>query len=1069
MFDLDEHAVVKSYNSHDQVIYWRWATPDCLAFVTSASVFHWALDKDSPPVKIFDRHPTLTQKRTTITNYQVSGDKKWCLLCSTHFVKASGVLEGFMQLYSVDGAVSQILQGHAGAFAVMNLPNRNAPAQVVFVEHKVNTESAPKLHIQEVGYDQATNGGERFRADPGVIPTFTDAPNDYPVSMIVALKSHLLYMVTKMGVVHVYDGVVGSLLCSARVTTNDLLCTTAHAASGGICVITNLGKVLLVSVNLDLLVPYIEREVKDKPLAMNVAFRLDLPGAEPLFSSHFDTLLTAGDVDAAVAVAVSSPRDCMRTSVTVERLKQLSAGNYLPLFQYLSLLIAKGKLDQLESIEFGKLATDPSRTNLLQTSFSEDKLTVTVELVEELMRDPYLAISVSQALGAEADDTMIDYFFTQKQYDNLLTFARLPQCKVDYVVLFERCVRIDPEGAVAFAKLLASAKLIDPSVVVDKFVKSYKRSDATLFLKEVLLTNRSDQGALQTKLLELYLWNSWRNVAEVDLAFKKYTYFDKPHIAQLCEKAGMASRALELYTEVADIKRVLLAHAAKLHPSLLPSSIGRLPPNELMEVMTIVLKQDPVKNLKIIARIAVNFKDVLDVKDVISLFEECAVHEAMFEYLGAIVNASKDPEVHLKYIQAAVHMQQYNEVLRVCKESTVFDPAAVVSFLYKAKLPSPAPLMHVCDRFGYVDKMTTYLCIHNLENEVEKYVLVCSAPNTLQVLGKLMDLKCSNTFICKVIDLVSRRVAINEIIQLAESRNNLCALRSCLESIIERHNVDPIVHNAMAKINIMLNNKPLQFLHSNPYYDSLVVGNFCEKSHPHLACAAYARANGKCDVQLLKVAQENNVYQDLARYLMRSQDMVLWQKALIPEGFTQGDPTPDSRRNLVDAVLHVLPEVQEIKEIFTTANAYTHCHMVDEKIQLLERVVSQGSKFAKDPHLQTLLIRTAIQYKKEKVMGYINGLGHFDGRAIAEVAVKPENALYEEAFAIYMKLSQNIWSVDRTRFCIAAVDVLINHLGDLDRAREFAQLVNVKDVHSKVLQAQNQALRAPPCERFLCG
>ena len=37
----------------------------------------------------------------------------------------------------------------------------------------------------------------------------------------------------------------------------------------------------------------------------------------------------------------------------------------------------------------------------------------------------------------------------------------------------------------------------------------------------------------------------------------------------------------------------------------------------------------------------------------------------------------------------------------------------------------------------------------------------------------------------------------------------------------------------------------------NHFYDSLVVGRYCEKRDPHLACVAYER--GQCDDELIQV------------------------------------------------------------------------------------------------------------------------------------------------------------------------------------------------------------------------
>lgn len=41
------------------------------------------------------------------------------------------------------------------------------------------------------------------------------------------------------------------------------------------------------------------------------------------------------------------------------------------------------------------------------------------------------------------------------------------------------------------------------------------------------------------------------------------------------------------------------------------------------------------------------------------------------------------------------------------------------------------------------------------------------------------------------------------------------------------------------------------YFRENQYYDSNVVGKYCEKRDPHLACVAYER--GQCDMELIKV------------------------------------------------------------------------------------------------------------------------------------------------------------------------------------------------------------------------
>ena len=62
---------------------------------------------------------------------------------------------------------------------------------------------------------------------------------------------------------------------------------------------------------------------------------------------------------------------------------------------------------------------------------------------------------------------------------------------------------------------------------------------------------------------------------------------------------------------------------------------------------------------------------------------------------------------------------------------------------------------------------------------------------------------------------------------------------------------EPATHNALAKIYIDSNNNPERFLRENPFYDSRVVGKYCEKRDPHMACVCYER--GQCDDELIRV------------------------------------------------------------------------------------------------------------------------------------------------------------------------------------------------------------------------
>lgn len=56
-------------------------------------------------------------------------------------------------------------------------------------------------------------------------------------------------------------------------------------------------------------------------------------------------------------------------------------------------------------------------------------------------------------------------------------------------------------------------------------------------------------------------------VADAILGNQMFTHYDRAHIAQLCEKAGLLQRALEHFTDLYDIKRAVV-HTHLLNPEV---------------------------------------------------------------------------------------------------------------------------------------------------------------------------------------------------------------------------------------------------------------------------------------------------------------------------------------------------------------------------------------------------------------------------------------------------------------------------------------------------------------------
>jgi clathrin heavy chain len=102
--------------------------------------------------------------------------------------------------------------------------------------------------------------------------------------------------------------------------------------------------------------------------------------------------------------------------------------------------------------------------------------------------------------------------------------------------------------------------------IVDAFTELNQVQPVTQFLLDALRHDRPEEGPLQTRLLEINLMAA-PQVADAILGNQMLHHYDRAHVAQLCEKAGLLQRALEHYTDLYDIKRAVV-HTTLLQPDV---------------------------------------------------------------------------------------------------------------------------------------------------------------------------------------------------------------------------------------------------------------------------------------------------------------------------------------------------------------------------------------------------------------------------------------------------------------------------------------------------------------------
>ena len=950
-----------------------------------------------------------------------------------------GRVVGAMQLYSKDRGISQAIEGHAASFGSLRI--EGAPADTKLFSFAVRTATGAKLHIVEVDHQENNPVFQKKAVDMFFPP---EATNDFPVALQISQKYGIVYMVTKYGFIHLYDLETGTSIFMNRISSETIFTTCADNDSAGLVGINRKGQVLFVSLDESTIIDYLLQNPANSEIAYKLASRAGLPGADDLYQRNFDSQFNAGNYQEAAKIAANSPRGFLRTAQTIEKFKRLPAqpGQMAFTLQYFGMLLDKGALNQHETIELATPVLQQQRKHLLEKWLKEDKLFCSEQL-GDMVRPYDVNLALSIYLKANVPQKVVAGFAETGQFDKILPYSQQAGYQPDYIQLLQHIIRVNPEKGAEFATALANneaGSLVDFERVTDIFQAQGMIQQATAFLLDALKDNKPEQARLQTRLLEMNLMHA-PQVAEAILGNEMFTHFDKGRIAHLCEQAGLAQKALELYEDPEAIKRVIIniPGSPNFNPEWLTNFFGKLSVEQSLDSLDAMMKHNIRQNLQSVVNIATKYSELLGAVRLIDLFEKYKTAEGLFYYLGSIVNLSEDADVHFKYIESATKMGQFNEVERICRDSNSYNPEKVKNFLKEAKLPEQLPLIIVCDRFNFVHDLILYLYQSQQFQAIEAYVQRVNTSRTPAVVGGLLDVDCDENIIKQLLSTVNPQdIKIEELVSEVETRNRLKLLLPFLESSLQAGNQQQAVFNALAKIYIDSNNNPEKFLKENDQYDTLSVGKYCEKRDPNLAYIAYSK--GQNDLELVNITNENSMYRAQARYLLERSDPELWRFVLSENNI--------HRRSVVDQVTATaIPESTDPEKVSVAVTAFLENDLPLELIELLEKIVLEPSPFSDNPNLQNLLLFTAAKADKGRVMDYIHKLDGYNADEIATSCI--EVGLFEEAFEIYKKADNKS----------EAVNVLVEHVVSIDRAQGYAEEVDLPEVWSKVAKAQLDGVR----------
>mmetsp|Transcript_131666 Transcript_131666/g.366972 ORF Transcript_131666/g.366972 Transcript_131666/m.366972 type:complete len:745 (-) Transcript_131666:8-2242(-) len=640
VFDLGTKDKLGTYQSPEQIVFWRWLSRRVLALVCEKDVLHWNLgNARSAPEKVFQRGGRLAEAGCQIVAYATDAAMSWCLLTAISSQDQGQTIDGSMQLYSAEKQQQQLLEGHAGNFGMVTVADGEPPAGLfAFTERKAGSLQT-RLHIMDVARPRVENQPAPFRVQ-GDVHASPEVPSDFAVALHFSERQGVLFMVTKAGYIAVFDVATATQLFRTRFSQDAVFISAACREAGGCVCVNRKGTVLAMRLNESAVVGYISNNLvhvlNRQDIAFTLAKRFGLPGADDIFQRQFDKLFASQDYKGAATVAAECKSGRLRTPQTIEQFRHARgpAGQSSTLLQYFSVLLEHGKLNALESVELIRPVVQQERRELIEKWLKQDKLECTEEL-GDIVQPLETGFALSIYLRAGVHQKVIGCFAVQGKFDSLTAYAKKVGYQADYTALLQSMVVTNPEGAMNFAKSLLEGNddnpLIDICQVVKVFMEQNLLQETTSILLEALKGNKPEQGQLQTQLLAMNLHQTPK-VAEAILQMGMLTHYDHRYIGQLCEKAGLVNLALEHYQDKADLKRAML-QAHLMTPESLVRLFGRLPADTSLECLYDLMRHNR-QNLNVVVQVAIKHHEQIGVLNIVEMFESFESSEGIYYMLG---------------------------------------------------------------------------------------------------------------------------------------------------------------------------------------------------------------------------------------------------------------------------------------------------------------------------------------------------------------------------------------------------------------------------------------------------
>ncbi|CRG97759.1 clathrin heavy chain, putative [Plasmodium gallinaceum] len=801
----------------------------------------------------------------------------------------------------------------------------------------------------------------------------------------------------------------------------------------------------------------------------------------------------------------------LRTQQVLNSFKSFknTSGQLSPLLLYFSVLLEYDKLNSYESIELVKPVVLQKKKEYLEKWIKDDKLTYSEEL-GDLVKVLDLRLALNIYLRCDSHNKIVSTYCLLNMFNNVLSYTNnFKQFNFDYVNIFIDIINYDfssvndkdasssgdlsnssknetmdffndsgnsndnklnkssnSEIAVHYIKFLCENNIqFDINSIVDYLLSKKRLQEATSLLLDYLKDNKPEHKNLQTKLFEFNLYNNVQ-VAETLFQMDIFTYYDKNKIAYLCEEKGLYQRALENYTNLNDIKRVINKSTCfqkngsinntfdnnntsinkGISLEWIKNYFSTLSDTVCQDILFDLMKGNKV-NMDVIISICVQYYNKIGIKKIINKFEENKNYEGIFYFVSSILNElpnlTNNSNDDLSSNNNTLSYNNINDVnSSILLTSEITTPYKQTNYNLKVEDVHYIMFKYIeaCVKINNIQELDRICKDKNAKYNPEQIknflkecklsdprplIYVCDIHNYIEELAEYLYrnslLKYIEVYVLKVNPNNAHKV-IGVLLDLDASEDFLLNILNNIKNISNIGNLIEIAEKRN-RLKLLL---PWLESRANEGYENIELHNALAKIYIDLNKDPenFLKNNNFYDKKMIgKYCEDLDPHLAYTAYersngecdeelinitskngLFKLQARYLVSRQSIELWKIVLDESNKYRKNVIDQVIgSTLIESNNAEEITVTVKAFIEKKLSSELIELLEKIVLHNSEFSDNKNLQNLLILTAIKSDSDKVMEYINRLDNFSGPQIASIAY--DYKLREEAFVIYKKFN----------------------------------------------------------------